>query len=131
VIPVADQRTHGTTFRALNATTQVAIPGAESAVYDWLVYLRVSWRETFIDSCSQSLRQRLCNGTVSVRLSHLPTAVAAAPCGGFAAVGPTITAATGAAAARRTAANASSVTLSGDVGGWTQTRLVYVCRSYL
>jgi len=35
VIPVTTgQRTHGTTFRALKVTSQVATPGAESAVYD-------------------------------------------------------------------------------------------------
>ena len=34
VIPVAGQRTHGTTFRALKVTSQVATPGAESAVRD-------------------------------------------------------------------------------------------------
>ena len=33
VIPVAGQRTHGTTFRALKVTFQ----GAQSAVYDYLV----------------------------------------------------------------------------------------------
>jgi len=37
VLPVAGQRTHGTTFRALKVTSQVATPGAESAVYDCLV----------------------------------------------------------------------------------------------
>ena len=37
VIPVAGQRTHGTTFRALKVTSQVATPGAESAVCDCLV----------------------------------------------------------------------------------------------
>ena len=37
VIPVSGQRTHWTTFRALKVTCQVATPGAESAVYDWLV----------------------------------------------------------------------------------------------
>jgi len=31
------QRTHGTTFRVLKVTSQVTMPGAESAVYDWLV----------------------------------------------------------------------------------------------
>ena len=29
--------THGTTFRSLKVTSQVATPGAESAVYDCLV----------------------------------------------------------------------------------------------
>ena len=38
VIPVASQRTHGTTFRALKVTSQVATSGAESAVYDCLVH---------------------------------------------------------------------------------------------
>ena len=37
VIPVTGQRTHGTTFRALKVTSRVALPGAESAVYDCLV----------------------------------------------------------------------------------------------
>ena len=37
VIPISGQRTHWTTFRALKVTCQVATPGAESAVYDWLV----------------------------------------------------------------------------------------------
>jgi len=37
IIPVAGQRTHGTTFRALKVTSQVATPGAESTVYDCLV----------------------------------------------------------------------------------------------
>jgi len=36
VLPTAGQRTHGTTFRALRVTSQVATPGAESAVYDCL-----------------------------------------------------------------------------------------------
>ena len=36
-MPVAGQRTHGTTFRALIVTSKVATPGAESAVYDCLV----------------------------------------------------------------------------------------------
>jgi len=36
-IPVAGQRAHGTTFRALKVTSQVSSPGAESAVYDCLV----------------------------------------------------------------------------------------------
>ena len=39
VIPVAGQRTHGTTFRVLNVTSEAATPGAESAVYDCLVFL--------------------------------------------------------------------------------------------
>jgi len=41
VIPVTGQRTHGTTFWALKVTSQVATPGAESAVYDCLFW-RVS-----------------------------------------------------------------------------------------
>ena len=40
VIPVAGRQTHWTTFRALKVTSQVAEPGAESAVYDWLVIVR-------------------------------------------------------------------------------------------
>ena len=38
VIPVAGRRTYGATFLALKVTSQVATPGAESAVYDCLVY---------------------------------------------------------------------------------------------
>ena len=34
MILVAGQRTHGTTFRALKVTSQVATLGTESAVYD-------------------------------------------------------------------------------------------------
>jgi len=37
VIPVAGQRTHGATFRALKVASSVATAGAESAVYDCLV----------------------------------------------------------------------------------------------
>jgi len=37
VIPAAGQRRHGTTFRALKITSQVAAAGAVSAVYDCLV----------------------------------------------------------------------------------------------
>jgi len=41
-MPFVGQRTRGTTFRALKVTFQVATSGAESAVCDWLVFLR-SW----------------------------------------------------------------------------------------
>ena len=37
LIPVAGQRTHVSTFRALKVTPQAATPGAESALYDCLV----------------------------------------------------------------------------------------------
>jgi len=40
VIPVAGQQTRVTTFRAFEVTSQVATPGAESAVNDWLVSSR-------------------------------------------------------------------------------------------
>ena len=42
VMPVAGQRTHGTTFRVLEVTSQVATPGSESAVYDCLCLLYTS-----------------------------------------------------------------------------------------
>ena len=42
VIPVAGQLTHGTTLWALKVTVRVATPGAESAVYDYLVLVAVS-----------------------------------------------------------------------------------------
>jgi len=41
VIPVAGQRTHGTTFRMSKVTSQVTILGAEFAVYDCLVWLYI------------------------------------------------------------------------------------------
>ena len=66
VIPVAGQRTHGTTFRALKVTSQVATPGAESAVYDSLVVDVVMW-----------LRRR--NSKLA---GCRPTATAALACGG-------------------------------------------------
>jgi len=44
VIPIASQRTHGTTFRTLKVTSQVATAGAESAVYGRLVFSCVAWR---------------------------------------------------------------------------------------
>ena len=53
VIPFAEQRTHGTTFRALKVTSQLATPGAASAVYDCLVYY----------CARQSQRLRQCRGT--------------------------------------------------------------------
>ena len=43
IISVAGQQTQGTTFRALKVTFQVATPGAESAVYDWLVRFCALW----------------------------------------------------------------------------------------
>jgi len=46
VIPVADQRTHETTFRALKITSLVATTGAESAGYDCLVSLAHSMRRS-------------------------------------------------------------------------------------
>jgi len=38
VIPVVGQQTHRTIFQALEVTSQAATPGAESAVYDCLVF---------------------------------------------------------------------------------------------
>ena len=49
VIPAAGQRTHGTTFRALKVTSQVATAGAESAVYDCLVSTELGrWKRNCI-----------------------------------------------------------------------------------
>jgi len=60
VIPVADQRTHGTTFRALKVTSKVATQGAESAVYDCLVFT-CSRCCTFVgDALSAGRPVRLC-----------------------------------------------------------------------
>ena len=39
IMPVAGQRTHGTPFKALKVTSQVAATGAESADYDCLFIL--------------------------------------------------------------------------------------------
>jgi len=50
IIPAAGQRTHGTTFRTLKVTSQVAAPGAESAVYDCLVYQKSIYNWNKIDS---------------------------------------------------------------------------------
>jgi len=50
-IPVAGQRTHGTTFRALKVAYRVATPGAESAVYDCLVEVAVRIR-----TCTRAVR---------------------------------------------------------------------------
>ena len=41
VIPVAFQWTHGITFWALKVTFHVVTPGAESAVYDFLVTIEI------------------------------------------------------------------------------------------
>ena len=46
VIPVANQRTHETTFRALKITSLVATTGAESAVYDCLVSFAQAMRRS-------------------------------------------------------------------------------------
>jgi len=51
VIPVASKGTCRPTFRALNITFQVVAPGAESAVYDCLVSLRmihelIKWKQS-------------------------------------------------------------------------------------
>jgi len=43
VIPVAGQRTHGTTFRTVKVTSQVTTPGAESAVCECLVRSGLDW----------------------------------------------------------------------------------------
>jgi len=80
------------------------------------------------------MRQGLCNGTVSVCLSQLPTGAAA--CGGFAAVGAApsgrryqLPGSNGAVAAQRTAArwsaaNAGSITFTAAVESSTQTYIV-------
>jgi len=78
------------------------------------------------------MRRGLCSGTMSVRLSVRLSVPAIDRCGiprgGFAAVGPAgrkyrsiVAAARCRTAARRTAANAGSVTLSAGVWSWTQT----------
>ena len=43
-IPVASQRMHGNSFRALKVTFQVTTPGAESAVHDCLVWCALLMR---------------------------------------------------------------------------------------
>ena len=82
---------------------------------------------------SNSVRQGLCNGSVSVHLSVCLSHLSTSACrySGFAAVGPTcrwyrsIAAAAGRRLARRTAANASSVTLSADEESLAQTCLQF------
>jgi len=75
---------------------------------------------------SRGTRQGLCNGTVSVRLSiqaiNRCSSVQRVCCCGFGGQEISIDCCTaGAAAARRSAANASSVTFTAAVEGWTQT----------
>ena len=48
VIPVAGQRTHGTAFRPRKVTSQVAATGAQSAVYDCVVYIDAEARQRSI-----------------------------------------------------------------------------------
>jgi len=52
LIPVAGQQTHGTTFWTLKITTQVASPGAESAVYNCLA-------EVCVEPCTLALDMTL------------------------------------------------------------------------
>ena len=85
VIPVAGQRTHETTFRALKVTSQVATPAAESAVYDCLAVVAcrlaqggagavlVRLRDTAVDDParrSPSLLSLLLSPTLLTRLRH-------------------------------------------------------------
>ena len=49
------QRTHGTTFRALKVTFHVATPGAESTVYDCLV-----WETRFVELLIKRICYILC-----------------------------------------------------------------------
>jgi len=53
VIPAAGQRTHGTTFRALKVTSQMATLGAESAVCDCLVGRRLSALSGVLSVCER------------------------------------------------------------------------------
>ena len=68
---------------------------------------------------------------LSICLSQSYLSIAACRCSGFAAVRPAgviYRSIAPAAAARRSAANASSVTLSADVGSWTvDLRTIYEC----
>ena len=68
VIPVAGQRTHGTTFRALKVTSLVATPGAESAVCDCLVVDGTSLRQLIIVFLLSSLSE-----TAALRARKLPS----------------------------------------------------------
>jgi len=83
VIPVASQRTHGTTFRALKVTSQVEKPGAESPVYDcivcrlyvaptqwWISTLFVP-RETWLNS--RQAKYEICNLVHCVSALHSKT----------------------------------------------------------
>ena len=68
VIPVAGQRTHGTTFRVFELTSQVTTPGAESAVYDCLVVDGTSLRQLIIVFLLSSLSE-----TAALRARKLPS----------------------------------------------------------
>jgi len=72
VIPVAGQRTHGTTFRALKVTSQVAIAAAESAVYDCLVVTK--------QSSTYRISPVFCCSLVSQSESTSPCRIRSAPC---------------------------------------------------
>jgi len=66
---------HGTTFRALKVTCQVAAPGAESAVYDCLVAVVVSstagWEcYHYVTTCCGSCRP---SSDVSLAIISLAT----------------------------------------------------------
>jgi len=54
VIPVASQRTHGTTFRALKVSSQVPTTGAKSAVYDYFVIV-----DFWYESCTDDRRSTI------------------------------------------------------------------------
>ena len=109
-------------YRCILAVIEICSNSSSAPWYSW------QWH------CWHSMRQGLCNGRVSIRLSVCLSqlSAAAAACGGFAAVGPSgrryrsivawpAPSSNGAAAARRSAVKVSNVTFTAGVGGWTRT----------
>jgi len=70
LIPVAGQQTQGTTFWTLKITTQVASPGAESAVYNCLA-------EVCVEHCTLALDMTLPAAAAPVPAERLISGVTA------------------------------------------------------
>jgi len=78
VITVAGQRTHGSTFRTVRVTSQLATTGTESTVCDFLVFLVfvnishgsvIRWRMRFVILMTDTWRIKRCVIRIVVDLS--------------------------------------------------------------
>ena len=83
VVPVAGQRTQGATFRALKVTSQVATPGAESAVCDWPLFVNaeapVSLADLIASICTFRWKS-ICTAEVVWEIKGVPSAEPPAAC---------------------------------------------------